>query len=79
MTRPGRAHPIVIALMQIRHQAGLTQREVAERARVSSRSVSNWERGASVPSVADVIAVADAVGYRVALVKEKTKKEETSC
>lgn len=71
MTRSGRAHPVVVALMQIRHRAGLSQRAVAERAFVSDRSISNWERGVSVPSVADVMAVAGALGYRVALVKEK--------
>ena len=43
---------IQISLAAARVNAGLTQDEVAERLKVSNKTVSNWEKGVAAPSAA---------------------------
>jgi transcriptional regulator with XRE-family HTH domain len=62
-------HPILRALGEIRRGVNVPQRALAERLFVSHKSLSNWENGHSVPSVADAARMADALGYRLTLVK----------
>jgi transcriptional regulator with XRE-family HTH domain len=49
-----------------RVSAGLSQRELARRARMTGKFVGQIERGASNPSVASLALVADALGCEVA-------------
>lgn len=71
MTTRQRVHPLVLALAQIRHRAGISQRALAAKVHVSHRSISNWEIGRSEPKVADVAALAEALGYRLTLIKNQ--------
>ena len=48
-----------------RREAGLTQRELAERLYVSDKTVSKWERGLSLPSVPLLVPLADALGVTI--------------
>lgn len=67
MTQP---HPIALQLAQARRAAGLTQRAVAARAHVSSKSIYHWENGITSPAIVDLAAWAAALGLRVVLAKE---------
>jgi transcriptional regulator with XRE-family HTH domain len=49
-----------------RVRAGLTQHQLAERADMDLRFLQRIERGAGVPSVPTIVALADAVGAEVA-------------
>ena len=46
----------------IRAARGLSQRELAERAGVSSAALGTYERGTRAPSLANAILLADALG-----------------
>lgn len=45
-----------------RHELGLTQRELSSRLGVSDKAVSKWETGQSLPDVALVVPLAEALG-----------------
>ena len=49
-------------LLRLREAAGLTQRELADRAGASQKSVSSWEAGERVPSPAALARLAAALG-----------------
>ena len=49
-------------LKELREQAGLTQQQLADRAGLSLRGVSQWERGVREPGWGSVLALADALG-----------------
>lgn len=54
------------ALIRTRRlERGLTQRTLAERLNVTDRAVSKWERGAGLPDVGTLNALARALGARV--------------
>ena len=46
----------------LRKEQGLTQKELAERLHVSDRTVSKWERGAGLPDISILPALADSLG-----------------
>lgn len=48
-----------ITLAAARVNAGLTQKEVAERLHVSNKSIVNWENGNVSPSFATLVTLAD--------------------
>lgn len=52
-------------LRKIRTEKCLTQKELAEKLFVSDKTVSKWERGASMPNVALLIPIADTLGITV--------------
>lgn len=60
-------HPLVIALIKARHDAGLTQRDVARRLGLSLGAVGNFETGIRRPHLDTAAAWADAVGLRLTL------------
>lgn len=49
-------------LKRLRRESGMTQREAAERLQISDRTVSKWERGAGLPDVSLLPAVAALYG-----------------
>jgi putative transcriptional regulator len=49
-------------LKELREAAGLTQKELAEKATVGQRTVSHLEQGAQTPSWATVMKLAEALG-----------------
>ena len=52
-------------IKRIREAAGLRQYELAERIGVKQASVSAWESGAAMPSAANLLKLADIVGWTV--------------
>jgi transcriptional regulator with XRE-family HTH domain len=52
-------------LSELRRERGLTQEEVARRARVSTRTVAAWESGASTPRQRNARALARALRVTV--------------
>jgi transcriptional regulator with XRE-family HTH domain len=52
-------------LKSIRLQAGLSQRELAEKVGISAQTISKYERGLDTPGSADLIRLAKAFGVRV--------------
>lgn len=49
----------------LRHEKGLTQRQLAESIHVSDRAVSKWERGAGCPDVSLLPALSDALSVNM--------------
>lgn len=70
-----RVHPLVITLIKARHDARLSQVEVAARLRVAPSAVGNWEAGIRIPKVDNLTAWADLFGYRLTL----TPKDAPKC
>jgi transcriptional regulator with XRE-family HTH domain len=65
------AMPFGMRLRQLRHSAGLTQEELAEAARLSSRTISDLERGVSPTARQDTVRLlADALGLTGAVREE---------
>lgn len=62
--RIGPAMDMAFALMDARHEAGLTQAEVASRMGTSQAAVARMERGAVRPSWSSIERYASAVGRR---------------
>ena len=50
---------IQVSLAAARVNAKLTQEEVAKRMKIGKRTIINWEKGASIPSFADVKMLSD--------------------
>ena len=50
---------------QFRKKAGLTQERLAERVKVTHETISRFERGVTIPSIATVVKVAKAVGVEL--------------
>jgi transcriptional regulator with XRE-family HTH domain len=49
-------------LRELRNGAGWTQRELADRAGVSSGAICHWEQGIREPSITSLVALAQALG-----------------
>ncbi len=65
-------------IKELRTEQGLTQLKVAYRIDVTPLSVSNWERGVSVPTVAKLRALAELFGVSsddIALVEREDSLE----
>mgnify|MGYP000613114318 FL=1 len=56
---------IQVSLAAARVNAKLTQEEVAKRMKIGKRTIINWEKGASIPSFADVKMLSDIYGIPV--------------
>ena len=56
---------IQVSLAAARVNAKLTQEEVAKRMKIGKRTIINWEKGASIPSFADVKMLSDMYGIPV--------------
>ncbi|MDO4311870.1 MAG: helix-turn-helix transcriptional regulator [Eubacteriales bacterium] len=52
-------------LNEIRKEKNLTQKQLAEKLFVSDKTVSKWERGASMPNISLLIPIADVLGITV--------------
>ena len=50
---------------QFRKKAGLTQERLAERVKVTHETISRFERGVTIPSIATVVRVAKALGVEL--------------
>lgn len=64
---------------QLRKEKGMTQKELAEKLFLSDKAVSKWERGLSMPDIAILTPLAEALDVTVAelLNCERMKQEET--
>jgi transcriptional regulator with XRE-family HTH domain len=51
-----------LRLRQLREKAGLTQKELADRARLSQNGISQWEAGKREPAWSAVLALCHALG-----------------
>jgi transcriptional regulator with XRE-family HTH domain len=49
-------------LKELREQAGISQKELAARAGLGQRSISNWEQGMREPSWPNVVALSETLG-----------------
>jgi transcriptional regulator with XRE-family HTH domain len=63
------ADSLLAELRRIRQSRGLSLKHVARAAGFSENDVSRWEHGQHVPSVLNFLAVINALGYEVRLVK----------
>lgn len=52
-------------IAEIRHQRGLTQKQLAEKVGVTAQAVSKWERGSNCPDIAIFDEVASALNVSV--------------
>lgn len=52
-------------LCELRKEKNLTQKQLAEQLFVSDKTVSKWERGASIPNVVLLIPIAEVLGVTV--------------
>lgn len=52
----------MMRLRELREEAGLTQKQLAEKIGNVQRNISNWESGASEPDISTVIKLADCFG-----------------
>lgn len=59
------ADVIQISLAAARVNAKLTQEEVANRMKIGKRTIINWEKGAVMPSFADLNMLSDIYGIPV--------------
>lgn len=57
--------PFGQTVRHLRRRAGLTQMALAQKARLSLRSVQNWEQGHRIPRVGTLLALAKALGLSV--------------
>lgn len=67
MKVPAHAHPLVKQLIEHMNDRDLRKFDVADRAGVYPKSLSDWSKGAT-PSLGNFEAVCNAVGLRLALV-----------
>lgn len=63
-------HPLVIALIKARVDADLTQADIATRLGVAGSTICAWETGVRRVHLDTTAAWADAVGLRLALMRE---------
>lgn len=61
-------------LRELRLEAGLTQKQLAEKAGVSQNGVSQWEDGSREPGWYAVLALAEALGVSCAAFAEPSAK-----
>ena len=62
-----------------REKAGLTIKELSEKAHVCENTLGNWENGHSLPRVDSAIIVADVLGISVAeYIGHRVKRREKS-
>lgn len=59
------AEVIQISLAAARVNAKLTQEEVANRMKIGKRTIINWEKGAAMPSFADLNMLSEIYGISV--------------
>ena len=65
-------------ISEVRKEKGLTQKELAERLNVTDKAVSKWETGRSVPDIALLTPLADALGVTVVEILQGEKIETES-
>lgn len=66
---------IITALLTVRRDRGLSLRDVAAPAGTSSASILDWERGTHAPTLPNLIAWAEALGYSV-MISPAVSEEE---
>ena len=64
-------------LRQLRKESGLTQEELAEKFGVSSRSVSRWENGSTMPELGILVDLADYYHIDIKELIDGERKSET--
>lgn len=62
----------------LRKEQGMTQKELAQKVYVSDKAVSKWERGLSMPDIALLIPLAQALGVTVTELLECRRLEQAS-
>lgn len=65
-------------IAQRRKELGLTQAQLAERLHVTDKAVSKWERGAGLPDIGNLSALAEALSVSVAELLQARRLEEPS-
>lgn len=63
-------------LRELRNEKGLTQEELAEKFGVSSRSVSRWENGNTMPELGILVELADFYGVNIKEIIDGERKSE---
>lgn len=61
LTQARVAAAVAVCIARLRHQAGLTQRELAERAHVNRDCIASWEQGRSIPKIDTLAVVGEAL------------------
>lgn len=64
--KAARVRAIHARILELRRDAGLTQRELADLCGVDVTAVSHWEKGKSAPNGRRLPVVADALGVSIA-------------
>ena len=69
-------NPLGETLRRLRTEKGLSQQQLAERLHVVRASVTNWEIGRRMPTVATVIQIAQVLGVDPAVLLEESEEQE---
>ena len=64
-------------LSRLRKEKGMTQKQAAERLRISDRTISKWERGAGLPDVSLWRGLAELYGVEIEKILEGDLQEKT--
>ncbi len=63
-------------IQTLRKQAGMTQRDLAEKLVTAGSTISNWETGRRLPSIVDLARIADAFGVSISAFGLQTSKAD---
>lgn len=74
MIQPEKTGTLIAAL---RHEHGLTQRQLAERLHISDKTVSKWERGLGCPDISLISALAQALETDPEVLLAGSRTEQT--
>lgn len=69
--RLAKPHPLIEFLVRERKALGRTQRSQAFRVHVADNTYTNWELGTHLPSIPDLIAMGNALGYHLEWVRNE--------
>ena len=65
-------------IASIRKEKGMTQAELASKLFLSDKTISKWERGAGLPDIGNLEALADALGVTLVELMQSERSNESS-